>query len=1068
TFDPSEVQKEFNTNREGKVQSTDYFYKGEVADMEAIREALSPLEQISGRLGAALGVRNPLDHVASRVNAFFETTKEKVSSFATALVDVNKMWEAFQQFSMDALSAFGRLMSRVYEVSVEFFNLALKSEPVQESMDRLSSTVEPLVDELGYMISEVIDATTEAAEGVIGQPSRDPQKIEDRVAKGVEAVIGDYQSPLYEDGMEVDDMADQVQGVVSNYDVDASTDDVEEALRAKGITDAMSEGSEEVEQVIRDVVDSFRPDEVGQQAEGLYRLVDSAQPVFDTLIQIIEDSVTPIFEGLGDILVSLEPIFDRVAKLASVFLRYIEWIASGLGPLAQVIDVVADVFEELMDQIDLFMAGLGAFVGAPWGAPGMVIGGGMGFGLGQFEKGGRQDEEGVALVGERGPELVKLPRGSWVHTAEETEQMRRKGELPEDLPAFASGGRMQDAPAGATGGSGSGLYKREQQASGSNAAQGMGNMGLMMVLGQFKDVIIGGAKHAGNALMWLGDKTWDLLPEAWTDAVESNADDAWDRVKDFAEDSWEEVRDFARDAWDRVASAFQEGLSGAWNTASSAAKSSWSAIQSAAVSSWDSITGFGSSAWDAITEFGSSAWDSVVSMASGAWSAIQAAGEATMAAIKGAGSAFSGGGGAAPAAAAGGGGGGLTSGLTGSLMGLGGGGLSGSLTSGGDPGAGTAIGTGVGTIFGGPVGGTAGGAFGGLLDQAYEEYDWSFSLDSGLDTLEDWGSSAWNKVSDWGSSAWDTVSDWGSSAADEVKSWFAKGGRTPDGRVLVGERGPELVDLPGGSWVHTADETRQMQRREGVAAFASGGRVAANDPAAAAEGVTILSRETKNGFRAMDDRIFEQSQGTEALSRGLSDMGRNVESGFQAINERFQSVDEGFQAFGERFKGVDGGFQKVGEHLGKVDEVLESHAEGIEKAMKKANKSDDTFFGFATGGRTPGSRVLVGENGPELVDLPKGSWVHTADETQQMMRSPAEAMPSLMEAAPSNGPMEDPSVLEDRGGGDEALLARLDEQNGKLERMLRAMAAKGQVDSEDAQALREELRLMRKRQRKAS
>lgn len=39
---------------------------------------------------------------------------------------------------------------------------------------------------------------------------------------------------------------------------------------------------------------------------------------------------------------------------------------------------------------------------------------------------------------------------------------------------------------------------------------------------------------------------------------------------------------------------------------------------------------------------------------------------------------------------------------------------------------------------------------------------------------------------------------------------------------------------------------------------------------------------------------------------------------------------------------------------------------------------------FAAGGRTPGGTVLVGEQGPELVDLPSGSLVHTASETQRM------------------------------------------------------------------------------------
>jgi len=117
-------------------------------------------------------------------------------------------------------------------------------------------------------------------------------------------------------------------------------------------------------------------------------------------------------------------------------------------------------------------------------------------------------------------------------------------------------------------------------------------------------------------------------------------------------------------------------------------------------------------------------------------------------------------------------------------------------------------------------------------------------------------------------------------------------------------------------------------------------------------------------------------------------------------------------------------------------------------------------MGFEKGGRVPGGTVMVGERGPELVDLPKGSWVHPHDRTAQMLRS----MPTEITPEPP-GPINDPSIIEDfePESGDAALLDRLDEQNGKLERMLRAMVAKGEVDSEDARAMREELRALRRR-----
>lgn len=42
--------------------------------------------------------------------------------------------------------------------------------------------------------------------------------------------------------------------------------------------------------------------------------------------------------------------------------------------------------------------------------------------------------------------------------------------------------------------------------------------------------------------------------------------------------------------------------------------------------------------------------------------------------------------------------------------------------------------------------------------------------------------------------------------------FFAKGGRAPGGLAMVGERGPELVSLPRGAFVHTAGQTAAMMR----------------------------------------------------------------------------------------------------------------------------------------------------------------------------------------------------------------------------------------------------------------
>jgi hypothetical protein len=61
------------------------------------------------------------------------------------------------------------------------------------------------------------------------------------------------------------------------------------------------------------------------------------------------------------------------------------------------------------------------------------------------------------------------------------------------------------------------------------------------------------------------------------------------------------------------------------------------------------------------------------------------------------------------------------------------------------------------------------------------------------------------------------------------------------------------------------------------------------------------------------------------------------------------------------------------------------------QAKGGAGYSDDKTF--AAGGYTPGGVVMVGEHGRELVDLPKGSFVHDAADTRSIMRSMSMSAP---------------------------------------------------------------------------
>jgi len=100
----------------------------------------------------------------------------------------------------------------------------------------------------------------------------------------------------------------------------------------------------------------------------------------------------------------------------------------------------------------------------------------------------------------------------------------------------------------------------------------------------------------------------------------------------------------------------------------------------------------------------------------------------------------------------------------------------------------------------------------------------------------------WNAVSNWWSSAigsiWEQFKDWW-----DGLEFLANGGVASGGMAIVGERGPELVNLPRGARVHSNANSRRM------VATAQGGTIIHNN-------ITINARDTSDGeLRRIAERI---------------------------------------------------------------------------------------------------------------------------------------------------------------------------------------------------------------------
>jgi hypothetical protein len=68
-----------------------------------------------------------------------------------------------------------------------------------------------------------------------------------------------------------------------------------------------------------------------------------------------------------------------------------------------------------------------------------------------------------------------------------------------------------------------------------------------------------------------------------------------------------------------------------------------------------------------------------------------------------------------------------------------------------------------------------------------------------------------------------------------------------------------------------------------------------------------------------------------------------------------------------------------------VNGILFEWAKGVNVPVRFAGQGSVGFEKLAAGGYTRGGLTLVGEQGPEFVEMPQGAYVHTAAQTRQMM-----------------------------------------------------------------------------------
>ena len=175
-------------------------------------------------------------------------------------------------------------------------------------------------------------------------------------------------------------------------------------------------------------------------APAVENLMKKGTDLFVRLQEAAEGSgILEVFGALLDVVSALEPLFDVLFGTAADGVPVLQTLALALGVLADALTIVANTIAiviELFKQLFNLISGKGfddsnltrygeniAKVFSDEGASARAWSSGFGKNIGRNADGTDYWPGGLTWVGERGPELVSLPQGSRVYSAEDSRSM---------------------------------------------------------------------------------------------------------------------------------------------------------------------------------------------------------------------------------------------------------------------------------------------------------------------------------------------------------------------------------------------------------------------------------------------------------------------------------------------------------------------------------------------------------------------------------------------------------------------------------------------------------------------
>lgn len=171
--------------------------------------------------------------------------------------------------------------------------------------------------------------------------------------------------------------------------------------------------------------------------------------------------------------------------------------------------------------------------------------------------------------------------------------------------------------------------------------------------------------------------------------------------------------------------------------------------------------------------------------------------------------------------------------------------------------------------------------------------------------------------------------------------------------------------------------------------------LATGGAAAAQSGLATSAREVAASFGELEfdnEMFWEMALASGASLEQLKPLAEQLGIASSAQIQATIKAYELSEAFGagtvsaEEYRAAMGQTKK---DLERMEEVADRLAGKLALSLPRAERGEGATTRYQHGGRVSGGRALVGEDGPEVVDLPRGSYVHSNDSptTQSYTRS---------------------------------------------------------------------------------